>query len=87
MVLIASVPAHCLSFTFYGHHYLGKKCIEMVSKKANMACVHGSTNGTNGKPIVTLILLVIPLVPMVMPMTPFALPMVLLVPLVSQWCH
>ena len=31
--------------------------------------------------------LVIPLVPMVMPMVPFALHMVLLVPLVSQWCH
>ena len=46
---------------------------------ANIASVHGSTNGTNGIPISFKVL---PLVPMVMPMVPLALPMV---PLVSQW--
>ena len=59
--------------------------------ETNTACVHGSTNGTNGIPIsskvIPMVPLVIPLVPKVMPMVPFALRMVLLVPLVSQWCH
>ena len=52
------------------------------------ACVHGSTNGTNGIPmsftVLPMVPLVIPLVPMVMPMVPLAL---LMVPLVSQWYH
>ena len=43
------------------------------------ACVHGSTNGTNGIPIsfkvLPMVPLVIPLVPMVMPMVPLALSM------------
>ena len=52
-----------------------------------IACVHGSTNGTNSIPISFKVIPVVPLVQMVMPMVPFALPMVLLVPLVSQWCH
>ena len=55
------------------------------------ACVHGSTNGNNGIRIsfkvIPIVPLVIPLVPMVMPRVPLALPMVLLVTLVSQWCH
>ena len=62
-----------------------------VKRKAcfhtNKACVQGSTNGTNGMPILFKVLpivpLVIPLVPMVMSMVPLALPMVPLVPLVS----
>ena len=44
------------------------------------ACVHGSTNGTNGIPIsfkvLPMVPLVIPLVPMVMQMVPLVLPMV-----------
>ena len=55
------------------------------------ACVHGSTNGTNGIPIsykvIPMVPMIIPLVPKVTPMVPFALPMVLLEPLVSQWYH
>ena len=58
---------------------------------STIACVHGSTIGTNGIPISVKVLpmvpLVLPLVPMVMPMVPLALPMVQLVPLVSQWYH
>ena len=57
----------------------------------NLACVHGSTNGTNGITISSKVLpmvpLVLPLVPMVMPMVPLALQMVQLVPLVSQWYY
>ena len=53
-----------------------------------IACVQGSTNGTNGITIsfkvLPMVPLVIPLVPMVMPMVQLALPMV---PLISQWYH
>ena len=53
-----------------------------------IACVHGSTNGTNGIPmsfkVLPMVPLVTPLVPMVMPMVPLTLQMV---PLVSQWYH
>ena len=53
-----------------------------------MACVHGSTNGTNDIPIsfkvLPMVPLVIPLVPMVMSMVRLALPMV---PFVGQWYH
>ena len=65
---------------------------------ADIACVQGSTNGTNGIPIsfkvlqmvpmvIPLVPMVIPLVPVVMPMVPLTLPMVPLVPMVSQWYH
>ena len=57
----------------------------------NIACVQGSTNGTNGIPIsfkvLPMVPLVKPLVPMVMAMVPLALLMVPMVPLVSQWYH
>ena len=66
--------------------YIGK-----IVNKQNIACVQGSTNGTNGIPIsfkvLPMVPLVIPLVPMVMPLVPLALPMVPLIPLVSQWYH
>ena len=57
----------------------------------DIACVHGSTNGTNDIPIsykvIPMVPLVIPLVPIVLPMVLFSLPLVLLVPLVSQCYH
>ena len=56
-----------------------------------LACVQGSTNGTNGIPIsfkvLPMVQLVIPLLPMVMPMVSLALPMVPLLPMVSQSYH
>ena len=53
----------------------------MIMNNTHMACVQGSTNGTNGIPIsykvLPIVPLVIPLVPMVMPMVPLVkLPMV-----------
>ena len=56
-----------------------------MAEVTNSACVHGSTNGTNGIPIsfkvLPMVPLVLPLVPMVMTMVPLALPMVPLVKL------
>ena len=53
------------------------------NKNMDIACVQGSSNGTNGIPIsfkvVPMVPLVKPLVPMVMSMVPLALPMVPLV--------
>ena len=66
----------------------GIGCSEHLFPAYETACVQGSTNGIPlsfmVKPMVPL---VIPLVTMVMSMVPFALPVILLAPLVSQWCH
>ena len=57
----------------------------------NIACVHGSTNGTNGIPISFKVLPMVPLVIPLVPMVPLVIPLVPMVPLVkivgSQYCR
>ena len=59
----------------------GQMILENLPKITNIACVHGSTNGTNGRPISFKVL----------PMVPWVIPLVPMVPLVktdgSQYCR
>ena len=51
------------------HHSKGKS---MLNTMHNVACVQGSTNGTNGIPISFKVL---PMVPLVLPMVPLVIPL------------
>ena len=53
----------------------------LLCNEANLACVQGSTNGTNGIPVSFKVL---PMVPLVKPLVPMVMPMA---QMVSQWYH